>query len=218
MNHCVSSFCSTRAPDLQERPFSSTCSSARTVWSTGSQFTTAWITHTHTHAMKTSTQTHLDVINRPQSYFNVIRHIQKASIKLSSFQHIHFLPIVSCLNPLCSCQGPEPITLLLSKENQNKTLLCKGHPYLFLICQSCLEELNKQILRPPVVLWKTRGHFLSGQKKPGPGQQQVSAKTLCLRLISQIYSPGPSWSKGQGCPAAPAWTGCYWGEGTQQQD
>ena len=33
--------------------------------------------------------------------------------------------------------------------------------YLFLISQSCFEELDEQILGPPVVIWGTGGHFLS---------------------------------------------------------
>lgn len=41
-NHWESLLFSTLQPDLQERPFSSTCSSASTVWSTGSQFTKDW--------------------------------------------------------------------------------------------------------------------------------------------------------------------------------
>lgn len=63
MNHCLRYFCSTFAPERQEQPFSSTCSSANTVWSTGSQLTSPWramenalqhveIEHiTHPHAM-----------------------------------------------------------------------------------------------------------------------------------------------------------------------
>lgn len=42
MNHCLRYFSWTLAPDLQEQPFSSICSLANTVWSTGSQFTTSW--------------------------------------------------------------------------------------------------------------------------------------------------------------------------------
>lgn len=40
-NHCLRYRCSTLAPDRQEHPCSSTCSLANTVWSTGSQFTSA---------------------------------------------------------------------------------------------------------------------------------------------------------------------------------
>lgn len=127
MNHCLSIFCSTTAPDLQDRPFSSTCSSASTVWSTGSQFTTA-CKHRHEKLLRAQSSC-CDFM------FNTL-----------------FLPQwVSLIS--------KPILTVVSRVS---TFL-----NLFLVCQSCFIQLDEQILRPPVVVWKTGGHFLLGKATVG---------------------------------------------------
>lgn len=62
-------------------------------------------------------------------------------------------------------------------------MIClKNKAYLFLICQSCLKELDKEILCPPVVVWKTGGHFLSGDVSRGQtsGQQENVLNVLLV--------------------------------------
>lgn len=71
--------------------------------------------------------------------------------------------------------------------------------YLFLICESCFKELDKQILRPPVIVWKTGGHFLSGKARVRSavcGATQENKRTNHTEFDAQFffgsYSPGPS--------------------------
>lgn len=82
--------------------------------------------------------------------------------------------------------------------------------HLFLVCQSCFIQLDEQILRPLVVVRVTGGDFLVGKATVRWAVYGLQQSTSDRSLVS--YPPCPSRSKVRGCPAAPSWTGYYWGD------